>query len=221
MTDHEAPIPADILDYWFSPAVREKWFEANAAFDAELKQRFAPALAMARSGALASWADSPDGALALIVLLDQISRNVHRNTPDAFAGDAVALRTAKDAIARGFAGGYDADQRYALYMPFMHSERLEDRSAALSCSPNSATRKRSTICAATGTSSPASAAFRIATPFWAAYRLRRSGRSWSSPARGSDTGAQVTGGRPLILVQRRAASPQVFASSGHGPAWQG
>jgi uncharacterized protein (DUF924 family) len=127
MTDHEAPIPADILDYWFSPAVREKWFEADAAFDAELKQRFAPALALARSGALASWADSPEGALALIVLLDQISRNIHRNTPDAFAGDALALRTAKDAIARGFAGGYDADRRYALYLPFMHSERLEDQ----------------------------------------------------------------------------------------------
>jgi uncharacterized protein (DUF924 family) len=220
MTNHEAPIPADILNYWFSPAVRKKWFEANAAFDAELKQRFAPALALARSGALASWADSPDGTLALIVLLDQISRNVHRNTPDAFAGDAVALRTAKDAISRGFADGYDADQRYALYMPFMHSERLEDQERGVELFTDSATRKRSTICAATGTSSPASAAFRIATPFLAARRRRRSWPSWSSPARGSESGAQVTGW-PLILISRRAASPQVFASRGHGPAGRG
>jgi uncharacterized protein (DUF924 family) len=127
MTEQDRSRPSDILVYWFSPEVREKWFEPDAAFDTELKRRFEPALGLAKSGALGSWAVKPDGALALIVLLDQFSRNIYRGTPEAFAGDAAALRLAKGAIGLGFADGYDADQRYALYLPFMHSESLADQ----------------------------------------------------------------------------------------------
>jgi uncharacterized protein (DUF924 family) len=133
MTDQSLPAPADILSYWFSPDVREKWFKPDAAFDAELKRRFGSVLELARFGALESWAETPNGALALVVLLDQGMRNIHRDTPEAFAGDPVALTLAKHAIARGFDAGFDTDRRYALYLPFMHSEVLadQDRGVAL------------------------------------------------------------------------------------------
>jgi uncharacterized protein (DUF924 family) len=123
----DAIAPLEVLAFWFSPEVKAKWFEPDDAFDAELRRRFEPALKQARSGALDSWGDSPQGALALIVLLDQISRNIYRGTPQAFAADALALGIARRAVARGFDKNLATDERAILYMPFMHSERLEDQ----------------------------------------------------------------------------------------------
>ena len=131
MTDDNEIKPSDILGYWFSEGAKTRWFEPDAAFDAELKQRFEPALKKAKSGASANWSENPAGALALVVLLDQIARNLYRNTPEAFAADPLALDIAKRAVARGFDEGLSTDERSILYMPFMHSECLEDQESGV------------------------------------------------------------------------------------------
>ena len=125
--------PSDILAFWFSQKVRAKWFARDDGFDAELRQRFGALLGQARLGELAHWAESPEGALALVILLDQFSRNIHRGTPEAFAADAQALGVAKHAIARGHDLRLTPDGRGFLYMPFEHSEDIadQDRGVAL------------------------------------------------------------------------------------------
>lgn len=115
----------NVLDFWFSAQVRKKWFEADREFDSELKERFGVLLDKAVGGKLDAWKQTPDGAVALVALLDQISRNVHRGTPMAFAGDARALEVSRDAIDRGAEAELSGDQRYILYMPFMHAEDIE------------------------------------------------------------------------------------------------
>jgi uncharacterized protein (DUF924 family) len=122
---------AEILAFWFSDRVKPKWFEPDAAFDAELNERFRPAHERARAGDLGSWAGTPEGALALVILLDQIPRNIERGRPAAFATDEQALAIAKQAVGRGFDAGLDPEKRQFLYLPFMHSERLEDQERGL------------------------------------------------------------------------------------------
>lgn len=93
--------PTDILNFW-TEAGGDRWFAKDAEFDGRLTIRFAQALAAARTGMLDRWADTPAGGLALVILLDQFSRNIHRGTPLMFAGDRSALHLAKTCISRGF-----------------------------------------------------------------------------------------------------------------------
>ena len=127
MTDPSKFTPSDILDFWFSEDVKSKWFAGGKSFDDELRQRFTTLLQKARLGELTHWAENPDGALALVILLDQLSRNIHRGTPEAFAADALALETAKHAIAQGYDLRLAPEGRGFLYMPFEHSEVLADQ----------------------------------------------------------------------------------------------
>lgn len=121
----QATLPADVLDFWFGPpplATRDVWFRKDAAFDAAIRTRFANAVAAARAGAYGEWSGTPRGALARVILLDQFTRNMFRDTPDAFSGDARALATAEDAIARGHDRVLLPLERWFLYMPFEHAE---------------------------------------------------------------------------------------------------
>jgi uncharacterized protein (DUF924 family) len=121
--------PEQVLDFWFAgdPAThRKEWFEKSAEFDASCG-RFADALRQAKSGALDHWAATPRGALALIVLLDQFPRNLHRNSPEAFAADAKAREIARGAIARKFDLALEPIERMFVYLPFEHSEELADQ----------------------------------------------------------------------------------------------
>jgi uncharacterized protein (DUF924 family) len=127
MTDRETITPSDVRSFWFSEAIEAKWFKPDEAFDAALKARFEFALKAAKAGALALWTETSEGALALIVLLDQMSRNIYRNTAEAFAADPMALDTARRAIDRGLDASLEPEQRLFLYMPFMHSERIADQ----------------------------------------------------------------------------------------------
>lgn len=125
-----------VLSFWFGPnpeIARPQWFKTDPAFDRAIAHLFGADYEAARTGALASWEDSPHGALALTILLDQFSRNMFRKTARAFESDALALRVAKDAIARGFDRQVTAVQRTFFYLPFEHSESLadQDRSVAL------------------------------------------------------------------------------------------
>jgi uncharacterized protein (DUF924 family) len=124
MNDHSSIGPSELLSFWFSEEVKPKWFEASDAFDAELRERFGLAARRAGEGALDGWAAAPEGLIALIILLDQIPRNIHRGTPAAFATDARALRLARAAVANGIDRQLTDAQRGFLYLPFMHSEDL-------------------------------------------------------------------------------------------------
>jgi len=144
------PLANAILDFWFVPrpgernaadasptsgglVTRDVWFRKDDAFDGEIRERFGVALAAGIAGAFGDWCSEPRGSLARVVLLDQFTRNAFRGTPDAFAGDPGALATAEDAIARRFDRALAPRERWFLYMPFEHSELIEqqDRAVAL------------------------------------------------------------------------------------------
>ena len=123
-----------VIDFWFGPpgspergARRDIWFEQDDAFDVEIRTRFLADVEAAERGELDGMADTPRGALALIILLDQFPRNLYRESPRAFATDAKALGFAKDAVARGFDKELDTFERWFIYLPFEHSEDLADQ----------------------------------------------------------------------------------------------
>ncbi len=125
--------PRDILQFWYSERARPLWFEKDAAFDEEIRTRFAPLVHEAQLGRLDDWRASPDGTLALLILLDQFSRNLFRGTAKAFLGDARAREIAAEAIARGYDQRYPFPDRVFFYLPFEHCETLanQDRYIAL------------------------------------------------------------------------------------------
>jgi uncharacterized protein (DUF924 family) len=121
--------PDDVLSFWFAgdPSQRRTiWFEKDDAFDTGCGA-FAAALAQAKAGTLDDWAATPIGALALVILLDQFSRNLHRGSPEAFAADAKARAVARAAIEAGFDQAVGPVERMFFYLPFEHSEDLADQ----------------------------------------------------------------------------------------------
>lgn len=118
--------PSDVLAFW-REAGRERWYERNDAFDAEVRRRFLGLWQKAAAGELASWEASDEGALALVIVLDQFPRNMFRGTPQAFASDALARDVARRAIERGADRKVDPILLEFLYLPFMHSEHLSDQ----------------------------------------------------------------------------------------------
>lgn len=125
--------PEQVLAFWFAddPTTKRKvWFEKNVDFDAACTQ-FADALRDAKAGAFDHWTDTPQGTLALVILLDQFSRNLHRNAPEAFAADAKARGLARDAVAAGVDQALGPVERVFIYLPFEHSEDLGDQDEAV------------------------------------------------------------------------------------------
>jgi uncharacterized protein (DUF924 family) len=116
--------PDDILDFW-NRAGETRWFTRSAGFDGALSVKFGAALAQAREGAFDAWAETPRGALALVVLLDQFSRNIHRGTPHMFAADRRALAIAKQAVGRGFHRALPGPEASWFVLPFEHAEDLD------------------------------------------------------------------------------------------------
>jgi uncharacterized protein (DUF924 family) len=111
-----------ILQVWFEGDVPARWFTRDAAFDEALRRQFDDDRAAAATGALDHWAATARGALALVVLLDQLPRNLYRNDPRAFAQDPRALAVTRRALADGLADQLSWLERYVLLMPFMHAE---------------------------------------------------------------------------------------------------
>ncbi|KAI1397793.1 DUF924-domain-containing protein [Hypoxylon fuscum] len=126
-----ADTPADdssnitrLLSFWFDhPDGLVKWFKPSPTVDAEC-QAWTPLVEAARAGALDGWAQTPDGTLALLLLLDQMPRNVYRGTPAAFASGDAALDVAIDAIARGDDRRVPLDRQMFFYLPLMHTESM-------------------------------------------------------------------------------------------------
>jgi uncharacterized protein (DUF924 family) len=125
--------PGAVLDFWFSDRARPLWFEKDPAFDDEIRRRFGAAVDAAQAGAFEHWRETPDGTLALLILLDQMARNIHRGAPRAFAGDARALAIAMQAVAEGIDRRFDFASRRFFYLPYEHSEdpKIQERSLAL------------------------------------------------------------------------------------------
>lgn len=117
----------DLLDFWFSSRVRPCWFASTPALDDEIRQRYEGLWRRALAGELDDWPGSPEGALALAIVYDQLPLNMYRGAAAAFATESRAVAVSKEAIAKGLDRHLDADGRLFLYMPLMHSENLEDQ----------------------------------------------------------------------------------------------
>ena len=123
-------IESEVLTFWFGDDPEEKreaWFQKDAAFDAEIVERFAGAYEAAAAGDLDDMASTPLGCLALVIVLDQFPHNMFREDPKSFATDDKALSIAKDALTKGFDATLNQNQKAFLCMPFMHSEGLADQ----------------------------------------------------------------------------------------------
>ncbi|HHQ6618726.1 TPA: DUF924 family protein [Serratia fonticola] len=111
-----------VLDFWFEEIDPVMWFKKDDEFDRLLHTRFGQLWLAASQGELAHWRATIKGRLAEIIVLDQFSRNLFRNTPRSFACDGMALVLAQEAIATGLCENLTVEQRGFLYLPFMHSE---------------------------------------------------------------------------------------------------
>ena len=129
-----------VLDFWFLPDDdpahgddRAEWFRKDAAFDASIRERFLPDIERAIGGAFVEWDLDVGGALARIVMLDQFTRNVFRDTPRAFAGDPLALACAYAQVDSGRDRTLSRVERSFVYLPFEHAEDLamQDKGVAL------------------------------------------------------------------------------------------
>jgi uncharacterized protein (DUF924 family) len=124
------PTPIDVLTFW-REAGPAKWFRKDAAFDAEIASRFLASYEAAAAGRRADWESTPEGALALLIVLDQFPRNMFRASARAFAADRLARAVADRAIARGFDLQVPAAERKFFYLPFEHAEDLDDQERCL------------------------------------------------------------------------------------------
>ncbi|MDE2428171.1 MAG: DUF924 domain-containing protein [Burkholderiales bacterium] len=139
--------PQSIREFWFGPQVdapatviddgviaaaqAKLWWSKSADVDASIRSRFAAMLARAAAGQLADWQATPHGRLALILLCDQFPRNMYRDTPQAFACDALARSLCKDGIARGDDMQLRPIERVFFYLPLEHSEMMDDQNQAV------------------------------------------------------------------------------------------
>ncbi len=133
---------ADVLSFWFGPNgpegpvsddIRARWWRKSDAFDDEIRQRFGDVHARACAGELDDWCETPRGRLALVIVLDQFSRNLHRGDPRSWAQDPVAQRHCVALIDAGGDRDLPPEGRAFLYMPLMHAEdrELQARSVAV------------------------------------------------------------------------------------------
>ena len=113
-----------IINFWFDEIEPSAWWKKDETFDALLVERYAGLHKQARNCELYEWRKAPEGHLAEIIILDQFSRNMFRDTPLAFATDSMSLALAQEAVALGADKPLTPVQRSFLYMPYMHSESL-------------------------------------------------------------------------------------------------
>ena len=128
----EGPLPTEVVTFWFDARVRPLWFASTPAFDQQVRERFESTWRAARDGRLNAWEATAEGALALVLVLDQFPLNIYRGRPEAFATETRARAVADRAIALGFDRLLDDERPGFLYLPFMHSESLADQDRSVS-----------------------------------------------------------------------------------------
>lgn len=117
----------DFVDYWFSEPVAKYWFKSTAEFDQELRKQYEPVYHDAVKGKYDHWLESATGCLALVILFDQIPLNIFRGTKECFTTEARSREVADHAIRQAYDQLLEDKQKAFLYMPFMHSENLDDQ----------------------------------------------------------------------------------------------
>ena len=120
----------EVLKFWFERD-RKAWFEKNSAFDEEIRQRFLPVYELGAAAKLGPWKEAPGSCLALVVLLDQFPRNMFRGSARAFAADALARDAARTILDRGWDLAMTPEERMFAYLPFEHSEDMQDQDLAM------------------------------------------------------------------------------------------
>ncbi|MDA3855311.1 MAG: DUF924 domain-containing protein [Candidatus Woesearchaeota archaeon] len=115
----------DVIEFWFNLEPKA-WFEKNPELDKKIREKFEDLYYKAINLGLTSWEEDPESTLALIILLDQFPRNMYRGTTKSFASDNLALNVAKRAIEKGFNKKVKRGRNF-FYMPFMHSESLNEQ----------------------------------------------------------------------------------------------
>jgi len=126
-----------ILKFWFDDIAPSQWWTKDAVFDKLINERFSEIHRAAKNSELFEWRTRAKGRLAEIIVLDQFSRNLFRDTPMAFAYDSLALMLAQEAISSGAASALNPQERTFLYLPFMHSESLRIHDISLRLYQNS------------------------------------------------------------------------------------
>ena len=114
----------DVLSFWFTETKPEFWFKKEPTFDAKINDRFGILVKAALSGRLDHWTDNAMGCLATIIILDQFTRNIYRDTPHAFSGDDMALALSLRCVERDYITHPEESWRHFMLMPMMHSEDL-------------------------------------------------------------------------------------------------
>ena len=123
--------PIEVLDFWLGEIGPDNWYAGGEGLDAGVRERFAEVWQAARDGGLEHWVSGPAGALAYLVICDQLSRNMHRGQADSFATDAQARAAARVALEAGWDMDVPEPERQFFYMPFEHSEDPEDQALAV------------------------------------------------------------------------------------------
>lgn len=119
--------PDDVLRFWFEENGPEQWFAKDEAFDDEIRRRFGDALHQAREGKFERWVENARPCLALVILIDQFSRNLFRDSPLAWSADQHALALTNLALEKHFEDSLTGAEKVFLYLPLMHSEQLIDQ----------------------------------------------------------------------------------------------
>ena len=112
----------DVLEFWFKELTPSEWYRKSDALDTRIKHRFEGVYRAVVAGETSDWRDTPEGRLAEIIVLDQFSRNMFRDTAEAFAADPLALALAQEAVRAGADQAFEIKRRCFIYMPYMHSE---------------------------------------------------------------------------------------------------
>ncbi|HNQ91957.1 MAG TPA: DUF924 family protein [Alphaproteobacteria bacterium] len=121
----------DVLSFWFEESSPSQWFQVSDVYDAMIRDRFLGLYRMAVNGVCDGWGKDVDGCLALVLLFDQFSRNMFRDRPEAFSSDDKARSVARKAIDLGFDHLVSVSKRRFFYLPFEHSENLDDQKFSL------------------------------------------------------------------------------------------
>lgn len=121
------PNSDDILYFWFAEEMRTKWFASTPQLDATIRDQYERVWEAAMCGELEGWLGTPEGCLALVIILDQFPLNMFRGTPKSFASETKSREVARHAIREGYDKQIDTARLAFLYMPFMHSENLLDQ----------------------------------------------------------------------------------------------
>ena len=131
MSDATIVSPAEVVEFWFSEPIRQQWFNAGEGLDEDIRQRFLSSWQAARDGELNAWENSADGALALVIVLDQLPLNMFRGQADSFSTETASREVADRAIAAGLDQQLSASHRMMLYLPYMHGESMADQDRAI------------------------------------------------------------------------------------------